>query len=255
MVTKYIFDGSYAGYLTCLFTGFEYREFDAVPVDEKDYPETLFDDCRKIETDREKAARVYRGLVNCLGRDRASYFYRGFLSEDNRAWRSGLKLMQRVFRSGAGSLQNFGDDDVLYFFQTLKKVRREAHRMTAFVRFSKSTNGLFFSVIEPDFNVLPLVKRFFKDRYADQHWLIYDAKRKYGLLYDKVSVHEVRIVSPEQPGHDRASISIALDERDELFKRLWQLYFKTASITARKNPKLHLQHVPKRYWKHLVEKQ
>ena len=31
-------------------------------------------------------------------------------------------------------------------------------------------------------------------------------------------------------------------------------YFKSTNIVARKNTKLHTQHVPKRYWKYLTEK-
>jgi len=39
------------------------------------------------------------------------------------------------------------------------------------------------------------------------------------------------------------------------FQTLWQDYFKSTNIVSRKNMKLHIRHVPKRYWKYLSEKQ
>jgi probable DNA metabolism protein len=147
-------------------------------------------------------------------------------------------------------LKNFGDEDVLYFSQTLKKVSRERHRMKAFIRFSKGSDGLYFAVIEPDFNVLPLIIAFFRNRYADQAWLIYDTKRNYGILYDKNTCSEVQL---EQGVQDSLSpvVPIALDAQ---YEGLWKAYFQAVNIPARKNMKLHLRHVPRRYWKFLPEK-
>ncbi|HLT42574.1 MAG TPA: TIGR03915 family putative DNA repair protein, partial [Sphingobacteriaceae bacterium] len=175
-------------------------------------------------------------------------------SEDAKAYTVAFNIICQLFLGKNNILENYGDDEVLYFKQTLKKVSRERHRMKAFVRFSKSDDGLFFAVIEPDFNVLPLIAGFFKKRYADQRWLIYDVKRKYGLLYDKLNVSEVKI-SPEEKQALMADTVISLDEKDEHFQNLWKRYYHSTNIPARRNMKLHLQHVPKRYWKYLVEKQ
>jgi probable DNA metabolism protein len=45
------------------------------------------------------------------------------------------------------------------------------------------------------------------------------------------------------------------DEKESLYQELWKQYFDSVDIKARRNMKLHIQHVPKRYWKYLVEKQ
>lgn len=47
---------------------------------------------------------------------------------------------------------------------------------------------------------------------------------------------------------------ITLDEKDEYFQHLWKQYYHSTNIEARRNMKLHIKHVPKRYWKYLVEK-
>ncbi len=253
MIT-YVFDGSYLGYLTCVFEAFDRKDKEVEIVSEKLFQEKMFSDFLRVSTEKEKASRVQKGLEKQLGREKSNDFYKNFLSEDPKSLQCGFQIIKQVFTSGPEVLQNYGDMDVLYFAQTLRKVSRERHRMTAFVRFSKAADGLFFAIVEPDFNVLPLIIPFFKNRYADQRWLIYDEKRQYGLLYDLVQVNEVYLSTEEKSDLTERSLAIALDERDELFQQLWKSYFKSTNIEARRNMKLHIQQVPKRYWKYLVEK-
>jgi len=252
---NYVFDGSYQGFLCCVFECFEMKEWHAVPVAEGLFQPDIFLPERTIFTDVDKAQRIQKGLKSKFGKSIADDIYRAFLSEDPVAWQAAYYIMVRLFQGQTDVLENFGDTQVLYFHQTLKKVSRERHRMKAFIRFSKSNDGLYYAIIEPDFNVLPLILPFFRNRYADMPWIIYDVKRKYGFYYDTVAVSEIEIDTTEQKNLQSSSLTIALDERDELFKSLWKQYFKSTNIEARRNIKLHVQHVPKRYWKYLVEKQ
>jgi probable DNA metabolism protein len=250
----YVFDGTYAGFLCCVFESFENKEFEVIPLLQEDRPVDFFIKSKILPTDASRAQRVHRGLQKRLGKSAAFDFFRVFLSEDRKAWVASFNLIHLVFTGQHDILQNYGNEEVLYFSQTLKKVGREHHRMKAFVRFQKSSDGLYFSMIEPDFNVLPLIAGFFRKRYADQKWLIYDVKRKYGLLYDRLTVSEVEL-SPEERQALSADVAISLDEQDEDIQKLWKRYYVSTNIEARKNMKLHLQHVPRRYWKYLVEKQ
>jgi len=252
---NYVFDGSYQGFLCCVFECFEMKEWHAVPVAEGLFQPDIFLPERTIFTDVDKAQRIQQGLKSKFGKSLTDDIYRAFLSEDPLAWQAAYYIMVRLFQGQTDVLENFGDTQVLYFHQTLKKVSRERHRMKAFIRFSKSNDGLYYAIIEPDFNVLPLILSFFRNRYADMPWIIYDVKRKYGFYYNTVAVSEIEIDITEQKNLQSSSLTIALDERDELFKRLWKQYFKSTNIEARRNIKLHVQHVPKRYWKYLVEKQ
>lgn len=252
----YIFDGTYNGLLCCVFECFEKKDTNIRLLAEGQdaLQSDMFSASTTIVTDAAKAKRVLTGLQKLVGRPVSMDFFRVFLSEDIKAWTAAFTIMRRLFSGETKILQNYGDDDVLYFTQTLKKVSRERHRMKAFVRFSKSSDGLFFAVIEPDFNVLPLIVDFFKKRYTDQQWLIYDLKREYGILYDKLTVSEVNLTSIERQVLTKDAI-ITLDAEDEHFQNLWKRYYQSTNIEARRNMKLHLQHVPRRYWKYLVEKQ
>jgi probable DNA metabolism protein len=249
---NYVYDGTYVGFLCCVFEGFERKEqVTKIGVDGQ-FQSNIFEEQRSIYSDSTKAKRVIKGMETKLGKTTAGDFYRVFLSEQPAAIQSAFNLLIKLFKGQTNALNNYGDADALNMAQTLKKVSRERHRMKAFIRFEKATDGLYFSIIEPDFNVLPLIVTFFKNRYADQRWLIYDVKRKYGMMYDLQSVTEVTLTDT---AHLQTDItSIGLDETDELYQTLWKRYYNSTNIKERKNMKLHLQHVPKRYWKYLTEK-
>lgn len=249
----YIFDGSYTGYLCCVFEAFERKEFHAEPITESLMESTLFPDYRTIDTDPLKYNRVLSAMEKVVGRKNLNLFYHNFLSDSPVEWLNAFQLIIELFKQKKLDLRNFGDPSILRLHQTLKKVSRERHRMKAFIRFVKSDDGLYTAVVEPDFNVLPLIVDFFKNRYADQDWLIYDLRRNYGFHYSANEIHEVSgNINDTIPNPYELELNI--DPKELEYQHLWSTYFKSTNIEARKNLKLHLRHVPKRYWKYLVEK-
>lgn len=249
----YIFDGSYTGYLCCVFEAFERKEFHAVPITESLMESILFPEYRTIDTDPLKYNRVLSAMEKVVERKNLNLFYHNFLSDSPVEWLNAFQLIIELFKMKKLDLRNFGDPSILRLHQTLKKVSRERHRMKAFIRFVKSDDGLYTAVVEPDFNVLPLIVEFFKNRFADQDWLIYDIKRNYGFHYSANEINEVSgnikdtIPNPYE-------LELNIDPKELEYQHLWSTYFKSTNIEARKNLKLHLRHVPKRYWKYLVEK-
>ncbi|NGM72282.1 TIGR03915 family putative DNA repair protein [Sphingobacterium sp. SGL-16] len=250
----YIFDGTYYGWLCCVFEAFERKDFSVKPITKELYLPDIFAEDIYIHTDSEKAVRVLKGLQERVGKNTALDFFRSFLFESPEVWQAAFYLCIQIFKGNKEILNNYGDDAVMKFSDALRKVSRERHRMKAFVRFQQSSDGLFFAVVEPDFNVLPLITTFFKNRYTDQPWIIYDLKRNYGIYWDKVSVTEVVLNTADVKDMVHSSTVVSLDAQEEYYKNLWQQYFKSTNIVARKNMKLHLRHVPRRYWKYLPEK-
>ncbi|WP_343636235.1 TIGR03915 family putative DNA repair protein [Fluviicola sp.] len=248
-----VYDGSFEGLLTTVFEVYEYKwpeihirkEGMAVP--------PLFAEIRHVVTDDEKAKRVWKKLIGLFGPSGVRTLWISWLSELEtieetilEVIRYGLKLQQHV-------LNDFGNLHVLQLQQAVKSVGREKHRMEAFVRFQLTKDAIYFSVIEPDFNVLPLILSHFRDRYADQKWFIYDSRRAYGIYYDLERAELVDFI-PNALLSPNGLSSEAFSENEMLFQKLWKDYFKSTNIVGRKNIQLHVQHVPKRYWKYLVEK-
>ena len=80
-------------------------------------------------------------------------------------------------------------------------------------------------------------------------------RRKYGLYYDINTVEEITYEFVSAIDTKKVALPANLvDEKEELASILWKDYFTSTNIPARKNMKLHIQHVPKRYWKYLNEK-
>jgi len=52
------------------------------------------------------------------------------------------------------------------------------------------------------------------------------------------------------------TLGLAEEAPDEAaYQTMWRAYFQAVTIPERRNLKLHLRHVPKRYWPYLTEKQ
>lgn len=252
MVTL-VYDGSFEGFLTIVFEVYEHKLHPVKICSESKMQPNFFDDKRSIAAEPAKANRVLKGLHQRLSAGGVQRLYAAYLSELDGEEDNLLGFIRYVFSSKEAVEEDFGNKYVIRLSDTIKKVRREKHRMEAFIRFQKMADDIFYASIEPDFNVLPLLLPHFKRRYADQRWIIYDIKRGYGIYYDLKEAEFIQMdfASGKQPGK---TIISSYSEDESLYQALWKDYFKHVNIPARKNTKLHLQHVPKRYWKHLTEK-
>jgi probable DNA metabolism protein len=254
-MTIFIFDGSFEGLLTAIFEFYDYKQPKIKLVQKALFEPRLLDEVHEVISNEAKASRVWAGLKKRIGADWQQRFYRAFLSELPESLGHLFDFACYVFDNPKGVEANYGHPSVMAISKIDRSVNRERHRMKAFIRFQQTADGIYYAPIEPDFNVLPLVSDFFRDRYADQKWIIYDQKRKYGLFYDLEKVTEITfdIVAEAQSSSTYLPQKL-LDDNDELYSLLWNDYFKNTNIPARKNMKLHIQHVPKRYWKYLTEK-
>ncbi|RZK40855.1 MAG: DNA metabolism protein [Pedobacter sp.] len=247
----YIFNGSFEGLLTAVFEWHEYKPGKISLMLESSYQPDAFAQTQFIHNNREKADRVWNGLKKKLSYQELRKVYCTYLSEIPKAFDHLFNYICYIFNSKDGSETNFGNEHVIAIAKYARSVEREKHRMEAFIRFKKSKDGFYYCRIDPDFNVLPLISTHFKNRYADQEWLIYDLNRKYGLYYDLNTVEEI---SMNFDGYKNNQEQV-IDEKEEMYAILWKDYFKSTNIVSRKNTKLHVQHVPKRYWRYLTEKQ
>ncbi|SFU92005.1 TIGR03915 family putative DNA repair protein [Pontibacter akesuensis] len=250
----YTYDGTFEGLLTVVFEAFERKAWPTDIEQEHLAQPSMFGEHIAVVTDEEKAGRVWVGLQKKLSAGALQSLYHTYLWEQPGFEQTIFNYVKLAFGSERSIEGNFAAPCVLQVQQAAKQVHREKHRMEAFVRFQKTADDLFYATISPDFNVLPLVIQHFEKRYADQRWAIYDTRRRYGAFYD---LQAVSLVQLELPAHQRhAALATEAKHADEDgYQHLWQVYFDHVNIPERKNPKLHLRHVPRRYWKYLSEKQ
>jgi probable DNA metabolism protein len=257
----FIYDGSYEGLLNCIFIIFKKRATPTAITTEASYQFTLLDTAEYVATNEEWATRVLTGIDERTHARASALIYKLFLSELPLCEMLVYEVIQAIIKKGDESiLENFANPHILQAAQIEKMIHREVHRMHAFVRFQKSRDGLFYAAVDPDFNVLPLIGDHFARRYADQSWLIFDAHRHYGLHYDQKTMSFVSLddpvfaISAQLFQEDTLQSNAFQDEREREYQLLWKNYFQAVNIGERNNAKLHLRHMPRRYWKYLTEK-
>ena len=251
----YVYDKTFDGLLTAVFDAFARKSFPDLLLAEGEALPLFWDEVVTICTDDAKVERVWKGLQKKLSATALDCLTVCWLSELPDVDLLLFRYIKKAFNSPSSIELNFGDPDVLEVSKVWRKVSQEKHRMIEFIRFQKAEDGTFFGAMEPLYNVLPLVVGHFKDRFADQKWLIYDLKRAYGCYYDLQEVSEVRFDRMEEHLLSGILNDKLMAEDEKLFQNLWKAYFKAIAIKERINPKLHKQHMPVRFWKYLTEKQ
>lgn len=160
------------------------------------------------------------------------------------------------------------DSDVAKMRQMEQQVRRDLHKMHAFVRFRKlhadvideanpfaptASNGPvpglapapakehFVAWYQPDHRILPLAVPFFAERFAPMNWTILTPDDS--ATWDPTT--HLILFSPGLPRE-------AAPAEDEL-ETLWRAYYGSIYNPARLNQGAMRQEMPVRYWKNLPE--
>ncbi|WP_321331726.1 TIGR03915 family putative DNA repair protein [uncultured Bacteroides sp.] len=251
----FLYDKTFEGLLTAVFDAYFRKTFPDVLLAEGEPLPLFYNEVFTVCADEEKTNRVWSGLQKKLSASALSCITTCWLSELPDIDMLLFRYIRKAIDAPRSIEVNFGDQDVLEVSKVWKKVDWEQTRLIQFARFQKAMDGTFFAAFEPLYNVLALTIPHFKDRFADQKWVIYDLKRQYGYYYDLQTVTEITFDS-----HAAHLVSGMLDESlmaedEKLFQKLWKTYFKSIAIKERINPRLHKQNMPVRFWKYLIEKQ
>lgn len=250
----FFYDKTFEGLLTSVFDAYSRKVFPDKLLAEGDIAPLFMEDSYTVVTDTERVGRVWSALEKKLSKQACNMLTHAWLSEAEGCDDLLFRYIRKNLDSKVSIETNFGDADVLALHQIARKVSHEGHYLEMFIRFQKAADDIFFAPVSPVYNALPLVVDHFKDRFSDQKWVIYDLKRRYGYYYDLNTAEEITL------DDDTHLLSGKLDESlmaedEKLFQELWKGYFKSMTIKERLNLKLQRQHMPKRFWKYLTEKQ
>ena len=248
------YDGTFEGLLCSIFEAFCLKIFPDRLIREGE-PEPMFTkNLHNIITCTENSDRVWTGLNKKIPKENCNMLMHVWLSEEHESDELIFRYIRKTFSVPEFSVTNFGDPDILLAKQIAQKVARERLYIVQFVRFRKAADNTFFATVSPRHNALPLAIDYFTDRFADQKWIIYDIKRKYGYYYNLKTASEMTLSNDDNFVIGKLDESL-MAEDEKLFQKLWKNYFKALTIKERINLKLQRQHMPKRFWKYLTEKQ
>ncbi|CAA9271220.1 MAG: Domain often clustered or fused with uracil-DNA glycosylase / Uracil-DNA glycosylase, putative family 6 [uncultured Acetobacteraceae bacterium] len=134
------------------------------------------------------------------------------------------------------------DPDVVRLEAMAKAVRRDAHKMHAFVRFReiRTADGpRFVSWFEPEHHILEAEAGFFVRRFAGMRW---------SILTPTASAHWDGATLTMGPGARRADAP-AEDAQEDL----WRAYYASIFNPARLKPGAMRAEMPVKYWRNLPE--
>jgi len=127
--------------------------------------------------------------------------------------------------------------------KAVRHLEQEAHLYTGFVRFSDQ-NGVLVGEIEPQNQVLPLLRAHFCSRLNTECFVLHD-KTHHEALFHKPGRWAILPVE---------NFHLTVPGPEELrFRALWRTFYDTVAIEGRINPKLQRTHLPLRFRSMMTE--
>lgn len=237
----YNYDGSFEGFLCCIFESYAQHEVLTAITCDEDFEPTLYA-TRTIHTDKNHSSRVYRKIIK-LSPAAMQLLRRGFLTCMEEKELHLYYLVVKLLREGPGFLQNLSDETLYPVMKAVRFLNAEAEKLRGFVRFSE-LSGVLGSEIEPKNRILPVLRSHFCSRYQNETFFIYDRTHCEALFYTsgKSSIIPLEHFKMAPP-----------DEVEAHYRLLWKRFYDTIAIKERYNPKCRRTHMPKRYWNTMTE--
>lgn len=235
-----VYDGSFEGFLTAIFIS--YKNLFKIKIEnEKD--QISFLDQKKIKTDFEKAKRVEDSIKKNFS---GEFFYQikiAFRSDYKNKDIIIARLIKLSFLKGKNIINSTNKYSIA-FNKMIKNYTSEAHAFKGLLRFREIQEGFLFSEYESHNNILENLSRHFLRRMPKEKFIIYDKNRKKAFIsiYGNVEVVEI------------LNLDIEESDQEKFFQNLWIGFYDAISIKERKNKKLMISNMPKKYWKYLPEK-
>ncbi|MDE5618582.1 MAG: TIGR03915 family putative DNA repair protein [Clostridia bacterium] len=230
----YIYDGSYEGLLCAVFNCYIDKYIPSEITAKRD---TLLP-CTYINTEKDKAARVMRGVRSVMGKSAEKLIKRAYLSDCADKGVAVAEFIIFGMKTGFGAVSMLATPCVDRMHRIARSVAVEAHRNLEFIRFSE-VNGALVSVIQPSHSILPIIAPHFITRFPCEKFFIYDKVHKLGFVHDG-GRNELLPIDGFEPDE------ISKDE--ERYRALWHVFYNTIEIKARHNERCRLNHMPKRFW-------
>lgn len=134
------------------------------------------------------------------------------------------------------------DPDVAEISAMAKAVRRDEHKMHAFLRFrevGRESKSHYVAWFEPEHHIVELAAPFFASRFADMPW---------SILTPDVSAHWDGHAVSITPGVSRSEAPT-----EDRLEETWRRYYASIFNPARLKVKAMQSEMPKRYWRNLPE--
>ena len=161
---------------------------------------------------------------------------------DEGRWNLLYRTLWRLTHDHPHLLDITTDEDVYQMTRMEKQVRRDAHKMKAFVRFRrvmKDNAEHFIAWHRPDHRIVRKVAPFFSRRFKGMNWTI-------------LTPHESVVWNQEELNYGPGVPRSEAPQADEL-EDLWKTYYRSIFNPARVKVKMMKSEMPVRYWDTMPE--
>jgi DNA polymerase len=141
-------------------------------------------------------------------------------------------------KSDRNTLEDQADPLVRRLQDLAKSVRRDVHKMHAFVRF-REIDDRFVAFFEPEHHIVRRAASFFVNRFTSMRW---------SILTPELSIHWDGQKLTEGPGATRADAPSG-----DPLEETWRTYYASIFNPARLKVGAMLKEMPKKYWRNMPE--
>ncbi|MDR1272092.1 MAG: TIGR03915 family putative DNA repair protein [Clostridiales Family XIII bacterium] len=283
---NYLYDGSFEGFLTCVFEHYYTEKADGV-FREDVYQLDLTRRAMSLQTDTKKASRVLTAVRQKISEWDAERIYRAHCTEEPAKEMNSLRYIELGFRIGGRIRLLHGNSVVMAVEKAEKRLGNEVHRLLGLVRFSEK---LISSATTADGSETPSGTLGTASLYAEAN----ASHLESGRVHSPIGAARRILYSPIEPDNDclefmaphftdrlreepfiihdlrrgkalaaynrkwdivelAADAALIESVEEAMYSDLWRKYFGTMAIHERTNPVCQRNLMPARYWKHITE--
>jgi probable DNA metabolism protein len=249
----YVYDGTWDGLMCLVHRTAQDERIPREILRPADLEGGFLFEAATVENDPQVAAATATVLKKRVSARLLSWVWFALLSHDgHREGRNvDMAIWQALARSwalwkiGKRGEMDLADDYIHVVRRAASLTSGEYNKYLGLTRF-KDVGGIFYAELEPDRDVLTLLADHFSARLSDQKWVIHDLRRKKAAVYDtgaaKWFITDMDIPRAPSPTAQEKEI-----------QELWREFYRSTTTRQRLNYRTQRGHMPKKYWKHLVE--
>jgi probable DNA metabolism protein len=168
------------------------------------------------------------------------------------------EFQREVCKEDRERLENVGSELAKKALKIAREVQRDSYRIQQFTRLTHSSHGILFATISPQFHVEDLVIKWFWKRFP-QFVIALESTSKKGVFllgpeFSDVIFANAKLKDVIRELEEILPVNPLLKEIPEFSEVLWENVYASQYIPSRKNLKLFLKWIPKKYhkWKGLT---
>lgn len=248
-MTVFTCEESFEAMMTCIYDawasgiGHERLRLQLEPVAQ----EELFCSYIHVEADVQKAEKVARSVLKKISPEAYRQMFLAAMSFEPDRLDAIYRFLVLGFAVGAKLTDLLFRPEVAWILELSRKAGNEANFFREFTRFTQ-VGPVYTAHIEPKCNVTAIAAEHFADRMPSEHWMIVDDKRRIAAVHPADHAFYMTRLSEEELRR-----LCRTEEQSDLYTDLWEEFFRSIAIDARKNEKCQRGHMPLWYRKHMTE--